>query len=223
MPKWLNCGIVPGMNNFKEGGFKKQGGKFGGRPQFGGNRPKGGSHGGGKFAGQGRSDRPSELFPTTCSECGKSCEVPFRPSSDKPVYCSNCFGKRSDDSRNDRGGQGRNDRSDYSKPSRDERPARHDRPQVQADNGLGDIKRQLATIESRLNRILDLINPAVPAVKVAPVSVVKENIKETVKNTEKQVIDKAIKTTSPKKVVKKVTAKKVAKKAAKKATKKAAK
>ncbi|MFH1064654.1 MAG: CxxC-x17-CxxC domain-containing protein [Candidatus Woesearchaeota archaeon] len=30
----------------------------------------------------------------TCSECGISCEVPFSPSPDKPVYCSACFKKK---------------------------------------------------------------------------------------------------------------------------------
>lgn len=28
-----------------------------------------------------------------CDKCGKSCEVPFRPTGDKPVYCSDCFRK----------------------------------------------------------------------------------------------------------------------------------
>jgi CxxC-x17-CxxC domain-containing protein len=42
-------------------------------------------------------DRPRpELFRATCAECGKSCEVPFRPSGDKPVYCRDCFDKRGD-------------------------------------------------------------------------------------------------------------------------------
>jgi CxxC-x17-CxxC domain-containing protein len=27
-----------------------------------------------------------------CSECGEKCEVPFKPTGDKPVLCSNCFG-----------------------------------------------------------------------------------------------------------------------------------
>lgn len=27
-----------------------------------------------------------------CAECGERCEVPFRPSGEKPVYCNNCFG-----------------------------------------------------------------------------------------------------------------------------------
>lgn len=34
-----------------------------------------------------------KMFRATCSECGKSCEVPFKPNSDKPVYCDQCFGR----------------------------------------------------------------------------------------------------------------------------------
>ena len=26
-----------------------------------------------------------------CAQCGKEAEVPFEPSSDRPVYCSECF------------------------------------------------------------------------------------------------------------------------------------
>jgi len=29
-----------------------------------------------------------------CAECNKECEVPFRPSGDRPVYCKECFAKR---------------------------------------------------------------------------------------------------------------------------------
>ncbi|MFC2065711.1 CxxC-x17-CxxC domain-containing protein [Chloroflexota bacterium] len=36
---------------------------------------------------------PRQMFPTTCSECGKSTEVPFQPRGDKPVYCSDCYRK----------------------------------------------------------------------------------------------------------------------------------
>jgi CxxC-x17-CxxC domain-containing protein len=36
---------------------------------------------------------PRQMFPATCSECGKSTEVPFQPRSDRPVYCSDCFRK----------------------------------------------------------------------------------------------------------------------------------
>lgn len=37
-----------------------------------------------------------EMFPAICDECGKKCEVPFKPSSDKPIYCSNCFRDKND-------------------------------------------------------------------------------------------------------------------------------
>ncbi|MEJ2673485.1 MAG: DNA-directed RNA polymerase [Deltaproteobacteria bacterium] len=30
----------------------------------------------------------------TCAECGKECEVPFKPSGTRPVYCRECFAKR---------------------------------------------------------------------------------------------------------------------------------
>lgn len=32
-----------------------------------------------------------EMHQAICSDCGESCEVPFRPSGSKPVFCNNCF------------------------------------------------------------------------------------------------------------------------------------
>jgi len=46
---------------------------------FGGGRRPGGSGG------------PREMHEATCSACGKTCQVPFQPSGEKPVYCSDCF------------------------------------------------------------------------------------------------------------------------------------
>ncbi len=34
---------------------------------------------------------PRELFTTTCAQCGKEAKVPFQPSNDRPVYCSECY------------------------------------------------------------------------------------------------------------------------------------
>jgi CxxC-x17-CxxC domain-containing protein len=35
------------------------------------------------------------MFKTICSDCGKECEVPFKPNGSKPVFCRDCFqGKR---------------------------------------------------------------------------------------------------------------------------------
>jgi CxxC-x17-CxxC domain-containing protein len=50
------------------------------------------SSGGGGYSSGGYSDRgPREMFSATCSSCGKEAQVPFRPTSGKPVYCSDCF------------------------------------------------------------------------------------------------------------------------------------
>ncbi len=38
---------------------------------------------------QARSQR--EYFTTVCARCGKEARVPFQPSNDRPVYCSECF------------------------------------------------------------------------------------------------------------------------------------
>ncbi|MDA3840157.1 MAG: hypothetical protein PF572_03630 [Patescibacteria group bacterium] len=76
------------------GKFKKDGG-FGGFKRHGGDRD---------FKRGGGSDRPVTMHKATCSDCGVSCEVPFRPTGDKPVFCSDCFANKdtSNKSRNER-------------------------------------------------------------------------------------------------------------------------
>lgn len=32
-----------------------------------------------------------EMHPATCAACGTQTQVPFRPSGDRPIYCSDCF------------------------------------------------------------------------------------------------------------------------------------
>ncbi|MBR6030206.1 MAG: zinc-ribbon domain containing protein [Clostridia bacterium] len=34
---------------------------------------------------------PREMHDAICANCGKECKVPFVPSGDRPVYCSECF------------------------------------------------------------------------------------------------------------------------------------
>ena len=34
-----------------------------------------------------------EMHKATCADCGKECEVPFKPSGDRPVYCRDCYQK----------------------------------------------------------------------------------------------------------------------------------
>src|SRR6185436_6531578 len=61
----------------------------GGGYSSGGYSSGAGSYGGGGGGGYERG--PREMFAATCSSCGKEAQVPFRPTSGKPVYCSDCF------------------------------------------------------------------------------------------------------------------------------------
>lgn len=75
------------------GDFRHSGGR-----RFGGNRGGGFDRRGGS-----RDSGPITMHKAICSQCGKPCEVPFEPTSGKPVYCNECFAaKRNTESgRND--------------------------------------------------------------------------------------------------------------------------
>lgn len=60
-------------------GYGDDEGGYGGRGR--------GRGGGGGYGG------PREMHPAICSDCGKECEVPFKPAEGRPVYCRDCFPK----------------------------------------------------------------------------------------------------------------------------------
>ena len=37
---------------------------------------------------------PREMHKATCADCGKECEVPFKPRADRPVFCRDCFASK---------------------------------------------------------------------------------------------------------------------------------
>ncbi len=63
-------------------------GGYGGGSSYGSGGGYGGGYGGGGSRG------PREMFTATCSSCGREAQVPFRPTSGKPVYCNDCFASR---------------------------------------------------------------------------------------------------------------------------------
>ena len=87
-------GDTGGSTGFGDRGGSSYGGStgFGDRGGSGGYGDSGGGYGGG--GGGGYSRGPREMFTATCSGCGKEASVPFRPTSGKPVYCSDCFALR---------------------------------------------------------------------------------------------------------------------------------
>ena len=42
---------------------------------------------------RGRGSENREMFDAVCADCGKPCQVPFKPTEGRPVYCRDCFAK----------------------------------------------------------------------------------------------------------------------------------
>ncbi len=105
-----------------------------------------------------RSESRHEMFPAVCDNCGKECEVPFKPSGNKPVYCSDCFEKIGNNSKN-------NDRpfrsNDFNRHdnSRDEWGTNKRESQNSSANSNQDLKQQLDAINVKLNQILKALEP----------------------------------------------------------------
>ncbi|MCB9362073.1 DNA-directed RNA polymerase [Candidatus Woesearchaeota archaeon] len=47
----------------------------------------------GNFRNNNFRSGPREMHEATCADCGASCQVPFVPKEDRPVYCRDCFAK----------------------------------------------------------------------------------------------------------------------------------
>lgn len=77
----------------------------GGGSSYGNGGGYGSSSGGG--SGYGRERAPRQMTQVTCSNCGRETEVPFVPTGDRPVYCSDCFSQMGGGSRGGGGGGSR--------------------------------------------------------------------------------------------------------------------
>lgn len=124
------------------------------------------------------SDRDRVMYDAVCTECGANCQVPFRPSGDKPVLCNNCFGGKSD--MGDRAP--RRDFNDRG-PKREwnDRPA--PRPDFVRPAGNDDTKKQFAEINTKLDRLASAIEKLVAVKsesKVAPAPIVEKIVKAKV-------------------------------------------
>lgn len=72
-----------GRSGGRSGGFRRDSGDSPRR--FG--RPE-------RFSRDDRRPGRLEMHRVICDTCGEECEVPFKPTSSKPVYCSDCFRKQ---------------------------------------------------------------------------------------------------------------------------------
>jgi CxxC-x17-CxxC domain-containing protein len=151
------------MGDFRKGGEKRFGGhgsgfsrRDSGRGGFGGGRDRG----------------PVIMHQAICDQCGKPCEVPFRPTSGKPVYCNSCFGGKKEIG-NNRGG----DRSSQRNYDRYNAPIKSDFGSEIGKGNNNEVKKQLEI----LNGKMDLLIKAVKAMTSTKPLVAEKKIKKVVK------------------------------------------
>lgn len=203
-------GFSGGRDGKSRGGYeakKSFGGKsYGDRDDRGGDRGdrngRGSSFSGGSRGGFGGSRDDArggvEMYKATCSNCAKSCEVPFRPNGEKPVFCRDCFASNRSDGRF----------TEERAPRTFER--KFDAPRVDSASSQ-DVKAlqlKVATLEGKVSEILSLMKGASEKV-AAPVVEVAEIVSAPEKVAKKTVAKKVAVKKAP---AKKVAAKKVAKK-----------
>ena len=149
-----------------------------------------------------RDSGQRQMHKAVCDECGQNCEVPFKPSGDKPIYCSSCFESKGG------GGSNRSSRtfggSSYGKQ----------------DNTNKQLLEQVSSLNKKLDRILRVLESGTDNKEIIePKRVEKKEVKKEVKEEpkeEKKEVKKVVEKTPPKDKKKKTMKEK--KKATKKST-----
>lgn len=98
-----------------------------------------------KKSSDSRSDS-REMFSTICSECGKACGVPFKPTDNRPVLCKGCFKKQQDDGSYNK----REDRGGFSKSNFS--GGRHEMPQNNRQDSA-----QFEALNNKLDEVLEIL------------------------------------------------------------------
>ncbi len=188
--------------------FKKRGSFGGGHSAGGFQKPgfdRGGSRDSGGFRGGPKRDfsRPSEMHQATCSDCGKMCEVPFRPNGKKPVFCKECFANHREDapersfSRSDSAS-----RPPFRSVGRheDRRESRHEPRHEGGERQGSDLKNQVESLNFKLDKLIGLVETFVRSSQSSTVrasdtnhSPVKESGKENAKPATKASVKKIVK------------------------------
>lgn len=206
------------MNNFKKGSNFRGGdhGGFGGdRGGFRDKRGKGAFRGG---FDKDRDARPVTMHQAVCASCGKTCEIPFKPTGDKPVYCRDCFAGRmamGGDLSNRRDPRSGGDRG-FNRGGREERggfrnDSRNDFGNSNRDNSAKpqnneEIKRQLDSLNVKIDKLVYTISKLSDSLNKNTDITVPTKV-ETINNPENKIEDKQASKKVEKAKTKKITKK----------------
>jgi len=119
--------------------------KFGNKPRDRKGSPRK-SFGGGDY-------RKPSMYDAVCDECGKDCQVPFKPSGDKPVYCSECFKKKGGGDSSKSGS-----RKDFSRRNfGDSYPSKPPQSNIN-DRSILQLVEKIETLNAKLDTIISLLS-----------------------------------------------------------------
>lgn len=193
-----------------------RGKRFGGSKSFGGDRD-GGRQG---------------MFKAECSDCGRECELPFKPTGDRPVFCNDCFKKQGVG--NDRpsrfgGRDQRRERPSFENKQMHDavcskcgskcqvpfRPTHgkqvfcdkcFDKGGVSAKGGSTDNSAQFKMLNEKLDKLIKLLSPNAPAIQTE--KVIEEKPKKEIKDKKIVKKEKPVNAIKAKPTAKKAVAKK---------------
>ena len=156
-----------------KGGFGASRGGFGGdrgsKGGFGGDRGSKGGFGASR-GGFGGDRGPVTMHKAVCTECSKDCEVPFKPTGDKPVLCQNCFSSKKASESKDSGSYNKSSdysstgSSSYSSPSSsnysnqnsnttNQSSANNNNQNLETTNAINSLKAQISDINFKLDKL----------------------------------------------------------------------
>lgn len=129
------------------------------------------------------SDRPNRFgfddkktYQAVCDKCGQDCQLPFRPTAGKPVFCDNCFGKGA----HDKGFKNNNDSANST-----------------------EVIKEIKMLNNKIDQLIKILTPNAPVEKVAKSAKAEKKVETT-----QEVKPLAKEKTKTKVTVKKVSAKK---------------
>ena len=124
------------------GGFSRSEGRDSGRPEFG-----------------------KQSHRAVCDKCGTNCEVPFKPTGSKPIYCQDCFRTMGDSEstgsrqfgKREYPGSRRPDNFNKSEYPGSRRPDSFNKSEYSESAKPDQSKRELEQINFKLDKILRIL------------------------------------------------------------------
>lgn len=97
--------------------------------------------------GDSGGNRNRKKYDAICDNCGKECQLPFKPTGERPVYCRECFATMGGGDTNRSLGRDNRGQSLFQKPQENRQPS------ISTE--------QFAQLNSKLDRILQLLTTSV--------------------------------------------------------------